>query len=409
MTSNYVDASGLHLQTLTEIVTELENGFKSIYGPSINVDPNSPDGQMINLFAQAKIDILDLISQVYNSFSPTTAIGTVLDQRCAINGIIRKGATFTTVNILVTTNAIVNLIGASSGNGTPFTVSDPSGNLFYLISDTTTINGSNTLLFTSAVAGAIEVTPNTITTISTPILGVLSVNNPSGAVNAGIDEETDAALRYRRSVSVSNPSSGYLDGLIGALLGVENVINAIVYENNTEVTDGDGIPPHSIWPIVDYVGPTGVTGMTGATGVSGAQSEIANIIYNRRNAGCGMYGNITVNLLQTNGFTIPIKYSYVTYEYLYITLNITSINPTHTVDQVYIKNQIADNIKYGINEVADYSAISAYIKSLDNLAVVVSGGLGTTGPTGATAPFISPTTIDKRWIIQSNNITIYTV
>lgn len=59
MTTNYVSSTGLTLQTLAEIVTELETGFKAIYGVDINLDANSPDGQMINLFAQAKLDILD--------------------------------------------------------------------------------------------------------------------------------------------------------------------------------------------------------------------------------------------------------------------------------------------------------------------------------------------------------------
>lgn len=137
MTSNYVDSTGLNLQQLADIVTELENGFKAIYGSDINVGANSPDGQMINLFAQAKIDILDCISQVYNSFSPTSAIGVALDQRCALNGVVRKGATKTTTNVTVTTDREVSLLGLSAGAGTPFTSKDLAGNKFYLTTSAT--------------------------------------------------------------------------------------------------------------------------------------------------------------------------------------------------------------------------------------------------------------------------------
>lgn len=401
MTNNYIDSTGLVLQQLADIVTELENGFKAIYGNDINLDPNSPDGQMINLFAQSKIDILDLISSVYNSFSPNSAIGVSLDQRCAINGIVRKGATKTTVSITVTTDRVVNLVGVNSGTGTPFTVSDGSGNKFYLTDDTTTVNGVNSLNFTAAVAGAVEVSPGTITTIETITLGVLSVTNAGGALIQGEDEETDAALRYRRSVSVSNPSSGYLDGLTGALLALSDVIYAKVYENNTDVTDSNGIPPHSIWVVVD----------------GGSSTDIANTIYQRRNAGCGMYYGTgstgptgpakIVSVTQINGFDIPIKYSEALYYDLYISLTVLSLVATHSIDENFIKNSIYQNIQYGINDIADYSAIAAYVKSIDPLAVITTGGVGVTG--AAADPYLAPPTIDGRWILSINNIDIVVV
>jgi uncharacterized phage protein gp47/JayE len=401
MTSNYVDITGLHLQALADIVTELETGFKGIYGNDINVSANSPDGQMINLFAQAKIDILDLISSVYNSFSPSSAAGVVLDQRCAINGVIRKGAIKTTVYVVVTTDRIVNLIGSSSNTGTPFTVSDTAGNQYYLTDDTTTTSGANTLHFTAAIAGAIDVSAHTITTIDTVTLGVLSVDNTSGVTVQGTDEETDAALRYRRSVSVSNPSTGSLDGLMGALLAIEDVIYAKVYENNTSAGNTYGIPAHSIWAVVDGGGSTG----------------IAQTIYERRNLGCGMYNGTgstgatgpakTVYITQLNGFDIPIKYSLPTYYDLYINLTITSKLSTHSIDETFIKNEIFDKIQYGINEMADYSQISSQVKVSDPYSVVTGGGVGLTGL--ANSAYLAPPTIDGRWIITTAKINIAVV
>lgn len=401
MTSNYIDSTGLHVQKLVDIITELETGLKSIFGNDINVAANSSDGQMINIFAQAKIDMLDLISRVYSSFSPTSAAGVVLDQRCAINGIIRKGSTKTTVNIVVTTDRVVNLIGVSSNSGTPFTVSDSSGNKFYLTTDTATGSGANTLHFTAAIAGAIDVSPTTITNIDTITLGVLSATNTGGALIQGSDEETDAALRYRRSVSVSNPSSGYLDGLTGSLLALKDVLYAKVYENNTTVTDSNGIPPHSIWCVCD----------------GGDSTDIAQTIYERRNAGCGMYYGAgstgptgpakTVNITQNNGFDIPIKYSEATYYNLYIALTITSLTNTHVIDEAFIKNEIYNKMQFGINEVADYSAISSLVKASDPYAVIIEGGVGLTGL--AADPYLLPPTIDGRWIISTANIDIATV
>jgi uncharacterized phage protein gp47/JayE len=350
------------------------------------------------------MDSLDLINSVYSSFSPSSAAGVVLDQRCAINGIIRKGATKTTAYVVVTTDRIVNLVGLSSNSGTPFTVSDTSGNKYYLTTDTTTASGANSLHFTAAIAGAVDVSPATITTIETVTLGVVSVSNTGGATIQGIDEETDAALRYRRSVSVSNPSTGALDGLMGALLAIEDVLYAKVYENNTGTTDTYGIPAHSIWAVVDSGSATGTTG-------------IAQTIYERRNVGCGMYYGTgstgvtgqakTVNITQLNGYDIPIKFSTPTYYDLYIDLTVTSKLSTHSVDETFLKNEIYAGIQYDINELADYSDIASLVKASDPLVVITSGGVGLTGL--AADPYLAPPTIDGRWIISTAKININTV
>lgn len=409
MTANYVSSTGLTLQTLADIVKELEDGFKAIYGVDINLDANSPDGQMINLFAQAKLDILDLINSVYLSFSPSEASGVVLDQRCALNGVFRNGATYTTVYISMVLNRQVQLSGMDNTAATPFTVVDPAGNSFYLITSATGATGGSTgvtgltgnyFLFRAADSGAIGVAPNTITKIGTPTLGVVAVNNVGGAVNAGVDEETDAALRYRRSLSVSNPSIGYLDGMQGSILALDNVTHAKVFENSSDATDANGIPSHSIWPVVD----------------GGDETEIANLIYLKRNAGCGIYGGTgatgasgpqhVVGVTQANGQMFYVKFSEPTYENLYIALTVTKYDINHYIDQTFLKNTIASEISYDINEVADFSAISAVVKAVDPFVVISSGGVGATGGTGASSAFLAPSAINNRWIISTSNIYI---
>jgi len=401
MTSNYVDATGLVIQTLSQIVTELETGFKSIYGNEINLDENSPDGQMINLFAQAKIDMLECISSVYNSFSPSNCSGIVLDHRCALNGIYRRAGVKTTLYMTIVTDRIVNLVGLSAGAGTPFTVSDPSGNQFYLKTDKTTINGSNTgLEFEASKIGDISISPGTIVTIATPTLGVLSVTNPGGALIQGASEETDASLRYRRSISVSNPSTGYLEGLQGSLLALDNVTNVKIYENVGPLTDVNGIPGHSIWPIID----------------GGDETEIAELIYLKRNAGCGIWGGTgptgstgtqhIVGVTQVNGLIFDVKFAEPTYEDLHISMTVSSYDSKHSIDNSFLKETIYEQISYGINEIADFTKIISVVKAADPFAIVSSGGVGVTGGTGASHPYLAPSAINNRWIISTTNITI---
>jgi uncharacterized phage protein gp47/JayE len=381
----------LHLQSLTGIVGELEEGFKTIYGLDVNVDPNSPDGQMINLFAQAKVDILDCIAQVYGSFSPTSAVGVALDQRCAINGVFRAGATKTELTVDVYFDRQTPLVGINDGTGTPFAVKDNAGNRFYLKDGATGATGVTGLSFIAENAGAITATVNSIKTIDTITLGVTGVSGSSLTTVQGIDEETDAQLRYRRSISVALPSMGYLDGMQAALLALDDVTNAKVYENSTGATGvtADGlIPPHSIWAVVE-----------GGTG-----PDIVDVIYKKRPVGVGMKGGVTGISAQDNGFNLIVKYDRPTLENLYINLVMTSLTGAHSIDESAIKSHIADNIEYGINEVADYSAIAASVKGYDPLAVIISGYVGTTGATGASYKY--PTTIDSRFVVSTTNIAL---
>ena len=388
--SNYVDSTGLNLESLTDIVTQLEDGFKAIYGTDINIDANSPDGQMINLFAQAKADLLECIAQVYASFDPDQASGAVLDQRLSINGIKRRGATFTRVNVVVTTDRGLTLLGKDT-SATPFTISDGSGTRFVLEETATLTTGANTLIFAAENAGNVQTLLNTLTNIETITLGVLSVNNPTSPVTQGVDEETDTEVKIRRKQSISLPALGALNATLAALFAVDGVTDAIVYENTGTTTDANGIPAKSIWAIID----------------GGTNADIANAIYSKRNAGCGMKGTQLVSINQLNGVPFVVKFDRPVYENLYIALTITSKNVNHTIDDAYLKQKIYEGIVLKIYEPADYTAITTLVKTLDPLAVVTAGGVSKTA--GSYVGYVYPTTIQNRFLLSTTRIAITVV
>jgi uncharacterized phage protein gp47/JayE len=389
--NNYIDEMGLHLETLSEIVTGLENSFKTIYGQDINVSPNSPDGQMLNIFAQAKIDMLDAIASVYNSFSPEAATGTVLDQRCAINGVIRNGATYTHTEITVTADRIVTLNGLDTAPLAPFTVQDGASVKFNLLETVTLAIGANVLEFRAADIGLVETTIGTIVDVVTVTLGVTAINNPDSALYTGVNEETDAELRIRRQASVALQSVGFLPGLEGSLKNISGVVDASVYENITDTTDVNGVLPHSMWAIVD----------------GGEDADIANAIYDKRNAGCGMSGSSAVDILQVNGTMFTVLFDRPTYEDLYIEITVQSIDPLHAIDDNYIKNAIYDNFSYIIYQPSDFTAITTWVKEFDPLAVVLSGGVS--DHAGDYDPFLYPSTVASKWVMSVARIIVTVV
>jgi hypothetical protein len=138
---NQLTAEGLELLTREEWTAFWEEKFRAIYGNDINLDPDTPDGQFIGICVQVSLDGGDLVNQVYNSFDPDNAIGVILDQRIAINGIQRLAGTYSITPITLVISQPVTLYGLDQVDGIDpqpvYTVRDNEGNRWLLLETTT--------------------------------------------------------------------------------------------------------------------------------------------------------------------------------------------------------------------------------------------------------------------------------
>ena len=387
---NLIDSTGLTTKTLLEIRTELVADFKAAYGDDINVDQDTPDGQAINIFSLAVKDTLDFLTQVYNSFNPDLAIGRVLDQRVAFNGIQRLEGTHTVAGVLVETDRAVNLVGLNDSTTNMFTVSDTNGNYFYLqTSQTIASSGFHELLFQAKDIGAIETTLGTMTKIITPVLGVKSVTNSLTIdTQVGLDEETDASLRARRVKSVSLSSQGYLAGLLAAIKNINGVTYAEIYENFTNATDSDSIPAHSIWAIVE----------------GGTVAEIGAAIYQKRSAGCGMKGSVTANVTQPDGTVFQVSFDRTVLEPIYIKFDATAIDNTRPIDSTFIKEELVALLSPDVNQSININDIASLIKEIDSNCLATSILLSKDNATWT--PIIYPSAKNKRFSLSTGNVAI---
>lgn len=396
--TNTIDKTGITTDSLAEIVTKLEEDYRGIYGSDIIIDSNTPDGQKINIEAQAIKDLLDLIVATYNSFDPDQATGRTLDQRVSINNIKRNGGTYTQQQVQVTATKSLNLKGLDGvepvdiESSDIFTVGDNAGNKFYLNDSVSLTAGTTTLTFLASTIGAITTTPNTITNIITKENGISSVNNSSAALEVGIDEEEDSALRIKRQQSTANGATGYLKSLLGVILNLDNVTEAKIFENTTSSTDADGIPAKSIWVIVE----------------GGSSSDIANAIYSQRSLGCGMKGSQTYEITEDSGVILTIKYDRPVAQNLHLRFDIKPTITGQTFDQTEIKNYIVANKTYKINEAAETSDLTA--KSISAINDSSGGGVALNveiSDDGVTWYDYLPTAAkNDKWVLDSSRITI---
>ncbi len=358
-----LNRKGLQVKTLPEIREELQADFKGIYGEDINIGQNSPDGQVINILAQAAVDLRELLQKVNSSFDPDQAMGRVLDQRVAINGIKRKGATYTRAIVNVQTSRDVNLVGMDdrSHELSPdvpnlFTVQDDAGTQFYLLESITLQKGTTPLEFRAKEIGRVEVRINTITKAVTLFAGVTDINNTSSALTTGDDEETDSQLKLRRRQSVTLLSVGYLEGIEASLLAIEGVKLARVYENNVDVPF-NGIPGHSIWCIVE----------------GGATADIADAIYRMKSAGAGMKGDVSESIARTNGIPYVVRFDRPEPLELVIKLKVYQKEKTSgettgaTITQEAaegLKNEIVDGLIWSLGANAGADDVIDFIKDI---------------------------------------------
>ena len=133
--------------------------------------------------------------------------------------------------------------------------------------------------FECTQTGAITPAIGDLTDIVTTYAGWDSVSNNVSA-NTGREAESDTALRQRWNGSLYARSVGMTDSIASALLTLNGVTSASVYENDQDTADADGRPPHSIEAVVD----------------GGESAEIGLVIWQKKSAGIDTYGSQSVSV-----------------------------------------------------------------------------------------------------------------
>lgn len=262
----YIDETGLHIPSYTDTRDKIVDDYKQLFGENLYLDNDSMDYQQISILSKYIYDTYLSLQVAYSSRVPQSASGVGLDSLASLYSIERIRATKSTVSVTLTGSS-----GTVVNNGK---VSD--GTNSWLLPSVVTIPASGTITVEaeSEQYGPVYVQANSITTILTPVFGWQSVTNLT-ASTPGVSQEPDAALRARMMQSSFVPSTTVIEGLYSALLQITGVEDAKVYENDSDTTDANGIPEHSICCVVN----------------GGADEDIAYQIYLRKTPGCGTYGS----------------------------------------------------------------------------------------------------------------------
>jgi uncharacterized phage protein gp47/JayE len=383
---------GIEIQTLAEVTTELEESYKGIYGDTIDLDQNTPDGQKLGIEAKLSLDTQTFGMALAQSFDPDFSEGLQLDRVIKICGIVRKPSTQSSVVLTITTDRALTL---SQG----LTVADDNNQSWILSADTSAVSGANTITFLAEEYGNLQAAPDTVTNIVTVVLGVLSATNPAAAIE-GLPEENDEQLKIRRNLSLENPGYSTSGNLEAKLSNLITVTDLKVYENQYNPNSADEpvtqeMLPNSLWIVINGgvesdIIETAAKNKTGGTAWNGAQT--------------GIY---TETRVRPNGTTYEyfhhVRFDRPTEKPLEIRLTVQRKVATQPIDIALIKQMISTQ-DYLIGESAQANELYGLVYQAGTNFIVTELEIsldGTTWTDGLLTPGFS-----ELFTVLADNITI---
>lgn len=322
--------------------------------PDGTIPLDSNIGQEITLLADGFGAMWDLMQGVVSAFDPNQAPDAQLDALCALTGTTREPDTFSLATVTAvgapltvllagrgvktsdtgarfatTTTATIVAAGAWTGL-TLYSVGDQVTNasrIYVCITaglsnisggpTTTAADITDNLVhwkYLGEGTGAIDIDveavdpgpvgalSGTLTVIATPVSGWTAVSNFLDAAPGAL-QETDPLLRARREAELAGQGGSTADAIRAAVLAVNEgstdpnhqpPTSVTIFYNDTDLTDADGLPPHSVEVLVQ----------------GGTDQDVIQAVWDAIGAGTATFGNQAVGTaVDSEGNAQPVNWS----------------------------------------------------------------------------------------------------
>lgn len=172
----------------------------------------------------------------------------------------------------------------------------------------------------------------TLTEIVNPISGFDRVKNMEDA-DLGRDLEEDPDFRIRREEEVEQAGAATVETIRAGLLDIEDVEQAIVFENDTSAVDSNGLPPKSLRAYVR----------------GGTDQEIGEKLWEKKGGGIEFSGTETYVITDTQGIPHSMKFSRPTIKDIYVIIDILSKTTSYGGDAAVLAQVLAygDSLQMG--------------------------------------------------------------
>ena len=346
--------SGFEAETLADVQTRIKARLET-YNPGFDFSPESPDGQLIDIFSFEIYTCWQQLQKVYDSYNPQVADGAGLRNLGLLTG-IEYGVAERSQAVLVTTGTAGTIIPAGS------LVSDADGNQFSVVYETA-VPSSITVL--ALEAGPIAVPVGSITTIDTAIAGWSTVSQPTAGTE-GSAAQTEQQFRTERQATVMRNSTGQTGSMEARLL--EMGIGSVLVVNNDTTGTVNGIPAQTINVQLGDI-PDDVTDV-----------DIGNAILAEKPMGCPTYGTTSTTAVDDQGVLHLVSFTKATAIAIEMEITVEFLSENIAGAEENIKQALVEHIG-GLQTGEDviwsrlYGVITPYAKAqVDVLLIDVLAG-----------------------------------
>jgi len=367
MTTYGLTTEGFVPKTEEIILEEMKSAIRAALGASLLLTPQSVLGVIIGIMSERYAELWELAEAVNSSQDPDYATGAALAGLCALTGTLPRAATQSTVTLDLTgtngttipsgslvatastgvefsldadvtlatltswaistayvvgdkrTNAgrcyVCITAGTSAGAGGPTTtaddITDNTAHWRYMGEGAASATGAAS----SVLTGEIAALSGDLTEIVSPVGGWSSVINLLDA-DLGREADTDGIMRIRRQAELAQAGSSPVDAIRAAVLALDGVTSCTVFENNTDITDGEGVPPHAVQVLVR----------------GGTDQDIWDCLLASVSAGTATYGLETGTALDSEGVAHTMNFSRPTEVLVYVDVTLIKDPDTYPAD-----------------------------------------------------------------------------
>lgn len=272
-------AAGFKRMRTADYLPVIQEQARELFGEDADLSDRTPLGKFIYLQAQQRAEDNEELERVYNSRFVDTSEGATLEANV-------KRALITKKKWLKASGEVVFNLNKNTQIPVGTLVRTLYNVYFKTLEAIQSVEEGNYRVRVEAVEyGAIgNVEPGDISIIVNPQSGVNSVTNPDAFFN-GQDEESDEKLQDRYYQSLSKTGTRRIESIEANVLDeVSGVQSCIAIENETNVYDSEGRPPHSFETIV----------------LGGGDIEVAQAIFEKKPGGIRAYGRTYHHIFTDN-------------------------------------------------------------------------------------------------------------
>lgn len=378
MANNYIflDNNGIVVADTADIKETVQQEFKDALGADISLEDSTPQGRLIDMETEARVNVIENNVNVANSINFNQAFGITLDAWGANFDLTRGAAKSSSVTATVT-----GVAGTVISSGSQ--ASTQTGDVFYAENQIVIgQDGTATGTFLSLNKGAIPCAAGQLTKIIDGTLGWETITNTSPVILGNLRESDED---YKQQFYDSGLFTGMslVEDYNNAIMNVDNVQSCYVKDNgeNTAVVyDTVTIDAHSVYVCVD----------------GGNNDDIANAIFKRKSGGCGYTAltgqSVSVDVIdETYGDTYEVIFNRPSEIQIYVAVEADADISTSASLQTQIQNAV-------------YNYINSLKIGADLLVLSLASAINAAVPGASLTSLTIGTTLGS---LSTSNITIH--